>query len=202
MMLITRSLSLRSFLFYKLFNSVFLGLSVGSIFIIYQPLEPSVYSLGGIFLALAMLAIAKLYVKILNRRSFYHISMGIELLMLCLLVYFLFFSYSYTSAMVIYIGYQVTFAFGSYLVRAETMLLNRARILTFLDVAKQKGYLFGLLFSYLFYKGLEFFLKIGDVNLQVYYLHYLLLLSEVITILYLYRAFHPRPKELPSAISM
>ena len=38
------------FIRYKFFNSLFLGLSVGAIFTLYAPLEPSIYSLGGVFL--------------------------------------------------------------------------------------------------------------------------------------------------------
>lgn len=192
--MLKNSIDVRKFILYKFFNSLFLGLSVGTIFIIYSPLEPSIYSLGGVFLALSMLLIAKYYVKILNRRAFYLISMGIEVLMLGLLLYFLLFSYSYVSSMVIYVGYQITFAFGSYLVRAETMLLNRAQVLTFLDVAKQKGYLLGMLISYLFYKGLEWYFEITDVNLQVYYLHFLLLACELMTITLLFQAFNPKNK--------
>ena len=56
----------REFIKYKLINSLFLGISVGSIFTIYTPLEPSIYSIGGILLALAMLFTAKLYSKIIN----------------------------------------------------------------------------------------------------------------------------------------
>mgnify|MGYP007000265896 len=63
----------RNFIKYKFFNSLFLGTSVGSIFTIYAPLEPSVYSLGGIFLALGMLFVATLYSKILNINYFYKI---------------------------------------------------------------------------------------------------------------------------------
>jgi len=41
-----------NFLWYKLLNSSFTGLSVGILFTIYQPLtDPSIYSLGGIALA-------------------------------------------------------------------------------------------------------------------------------------------------------
>lgn len=170
-------------------NSIFLGISVGTIFILYKPLEPSIYSIGGIFLALSMLLIAKFYSKILNRYYFYRISMMIEFIMLFLILFFLTFSYSYTTALLIYIGYQVTFAFGSYLIRAETLLLNHPKILTFLDVAKQVGYLIGMLIAYLFYKALEFSLKIYDFDTQVYLLHFLLLLAEISTITYLFFAF-------------
>ena len=125
---------------------------MGSIFTIYAPLNPSIYSFGGIILAISMLFVAKLYSKILNVEYFYRISLFVELIALVLICGFLIFSYSYATALFIYIGYQATFTFGSYLVRAETVLLKKAQILTFLDVAKQKGYLVGMGISFLFYK--------------------------------------------------
>ena len=183
------SINLRPFIYYKLFNSLFTGLSVGSIFTIYAPLEPSVFSLGGVVLALAMLVIAKFYVSIMNRHWFYRISMGVEMVMFLLVLYFLLFTYSYVTALMVYIGYQMTFAFGSYLVRAETMLIPNRNVLTFLDVAKQKGYLVGMALAYLFYKGLEYAFGIAENAEQVYYLHYLLLGVESVTIALLIRAF-------------
>ena len=184
-----KSINTREFINYKFFNSFFTGLSIGSIFTIYTPLDPSLFSAGGIFLALAMLYIAKLYSKIMNRHYFYRISLGVELVMLALVLYFLLFSYSYTTALMVYIGYQMTFSFGSYLVRAETMLFKRSMVLTFLDVAKQKGYLAGMVLSFLFYKGLEYLFNITENSLQVYDLHFLLLAVELTTIFYLLRAF-------------
>ena len=68
-----------AYVLYKLINSLFLGISVGSIFTIYEPLEPSVFSIGGIILALGMLIIANQYHKILNATYFYHISIIVEL---------------------------------------------------------------------------------------------------------------------------
>lgn len=184
-----KRIDVREFIRYKFFNSLFTGLSIGSIFTIYTPLEPSLFSIGGIFLALAMLYIAKLYTRIMNRRYFYLISMGVELVMLAMLLYFLLFSYSYTTALLVYLGYQVTFSFGSYLVRAETILFKRSKILTFLDVAKQTGYLAGMVLSFLFYKALEYLFGLSDNSLQVYDLHFLLLTVETVTIVYLLRAF-------------
>ena len=180
---------LKEFIRYKFFNSLFVGLSVGSIFTIYAPLEPSLYSLGGIALALAMLGIAKIYTKIMNIYYFYRISIAVELVMLISVLYFLFFSYSYTTALFIYAGYQLTFSFGSYLVRAETILIPKSEALSRLDVAKQLGYLAGMLISYLFYKVLTYFLNTTDNQSQVYDLHYLLLLTELITIVFLLRSF-------------
>ena len=50
-MLSNTNLNPSAFIIYKWFNSLFLGVSIGSVFTIYEPLEPSVYSLGGIALA-------------------------------------------------------------------------------------------------------------------------------------------------------
>ena len=180
----------RLFIKYKFFNSLFLGLSVGSIFTIYSPLSPSIYSFGGIILALSMLFIAKLYSKILNIEYFYKISLGVEVIALLLISGFLIFSYSYTTALFVYLGYQITFTFGSYLVRAETILIKKAKILTFLDVTKQKGYLVGMLISFIFYKFMEYGLNITDNQIQVYNIHYILFIIELVTIYYLVKSFN------------
>ena len=41
-----------AFIRYKFLNSLFLGLSVGAVFVLYTPLSPAVFSAGGIGLAL------------------------------------------------------------------------------------------------------------------------------------------------------
>ena len=184
----SKKINIRKFLQYKFVNSLFLGLSVGSIFILYTPLEPSIYSFGGILLALAMLFIAKIYHRILTIDYFYKISLFVELIMFALIVYFLLFSYSYATALIIYAGYQLTFAFGSYLVRAETIFLHKTFILSRLDILKQSGYLAGMFISYIFYKSLDFF-AINDKQNQVYDLHFLLFLTQVIVIYLLIKAF-------------
>jgi len=106
-----------------------------------------------------------------------------------MVVYFLLFSYSYQTALMIYIGYQLSFVFGSYLVRAETLALKKDKILTFVDVAKQAGYLIGLAISFLFYKVLEYRFGIIDNQLQVYNLHYLLVVVEILIIYLLVKSF-------------
>ena len=123
---------------------VFFRVSIGCVFTIYEPLEPSVYSLGGMALALGVLIIAKFYHKILNASYFFRISLLVEVIVLLMLVFFLIFSYSYQVALMTYIGYQVTFVFGSYLVRAETLVFKEEATLTKIDVAKQVGYLVGM----------------------------------------------------------
>lgn len=183
------AIDLRAFVTYKFFNSLFTGLSVGSIFTIYKPLEPSVYSAGGVVLALAMLGVAKLYSRIMNRDAFFAISLGVEAIMLLLVTGFLLFGYGYTTAIIIYVGYQATFAFGAYLVRAETIFFPKSHALTFLDVAKQKGYLFGMALSFGFYQLLENLWKISDNEPQVFLLHFLLLGAQILTIIFLVKAF-------------
>jgi hypothetical protein len=179
----------RNFIKYKFFNSLFLGTSIGSIFTIYTPLEPSVYSIGGIILAVGMLIVATLYSKILNINYFYKISLFVELVILSVIVAFLLFSFNYQIALLVYIGYQITFMFGSYLMRGETLILKKDRILTLVDMSKQFGYLVGLLLSYLFYKAIEYQFQIIDNQSQVFYIHYLLLLIESLVIIFLIRSF-------------
>jgi hypothetical protein len=176
------------FIRYKFFNALFLGLSVGAIFTLYTPLEPSIYSLGGIVLALGMLLVARLYHTILNAQWFFKISLFVELILLLAMCYFLSAPYTYQTALVLYIGYQVTFIFGSYLVRAETLLLKTDTLLTTLDTAKQLGYLAGMGLSYLFYKIIAHY-GITEHQDQVYTLHFLLVGIEGVVIFFIIKSF-------------
>ena len=185
-------INLRSFLHYKFLNSLFLGVSVGSIFTLYAPLEPSVYSLGGIVLALGMLFVAKLYHKILTIGYFFAILLLVETVILLAVIYFLLFSYSYTSAFLFYASYQFTFIFGSYLMRAETLFLKKRELLSLVDVAKQKGYLAGMLLSYLFYQLLEVAFAIANKEEQVYAMHFLLLITQLFIITFLVKSFNKK----------
>ena len=176
------------FIRYKFFNSLFLGLSVGAIFTLYAPLEPSIYSLGGVILAMGMLLVARLYHHILNADWFFRISLFVEVVLLLAMLYFLYASYNYQTALILYIGYQVTFVFGSYLIRAETLLLKTDILLTKLDTVKQLGYLLGMGISYLFYKILTHY-GINDNQTQVYDLHFLLIAVELIVIVLIWKSF-------------
>lgn len=176
------------FIRYKFLNSLFLGLSVGAIFTLYAPLEPSVYSLGGVLLAMGMLLVARLYHHILNAKWFFTISIGVETLLLLAMLYFLLFPYTYQTALIIYIGYQITFVFGSYLIRIETLLLEKDILLTRLDTAKQLGYLLGMGVSYLFYKVLSSYC-INENQTQVYHLHFLLIVVELLVIGLIFKSF-------------
>lgn len=176
------------FIRYKFVNSLFLGLSVGTIFTLYAPLEPSIYSLGGILLALGMLIVAQFYNHILNALWFFRISLFVEVLLFFAMLYFLYHPYTYQTALLIYVGYQITFVFGSYLVRVETLLLKTDALLTQLDTAKQLGYLFGIGCSYLFYKTLSYY-DIIENQTQVYDLHFLLIPIEILVIILILKSF-------------
>jgi len=181
-------LNLRAYIWYKFLNSLFFGVSVGSIFILYTPLEPSIYSLGGIFLALSMLFLAKWYDVMMNLKVFYKVTLLVEMIVLIFVGLFLVLNYSYMTALSVYVGYQITFVFGNYLVRMETIALKKTQLLSFADVAKQKGYLFGMIISYLFYKFLEY-LNIVDKKIQVYDLHVGLLLLQICIVILVIKAF-------------
>ncbi len=180
------------FIRYKFFNSLFLGLSVGAIFTLYAPLQPSIYSLGGVVLAMGMLLVARLYHHILNAKWFFRISLLVELVLLGAMLYFLYAAYTYQTALLLYIGYQVTFVFGSYLIRAETLLLQTDTLLTKLDTAKQLGYLLGMGIAYILYKLFTHY-GIENAQDQVYDLHYLLIGIEVLVIGLIWKSFKRAP---------
>ena len=187
-------LHLRDYIWYKFLNSLFFGISVGSIFILYTPLEPSIYSLGGIILALGMLFIAKWYDFLMNLKAFFYVTVFVETVVLIFVASFLFFGYSYMVAISIYIGYQITFMFGNYLVRMETIALKKTAILSFADITKQKGYLVGMVVSYGFYKLLDF-LDITDKNIQVYDLYIGLFILQFFILYFVFGAFKKANKE-------
>jgi hypothetical protein len=179
----------KAFLIYKHFNSSFTGLSIGILFTIYNPLDPSIYSIGGIILAVSMLLVAKFYEMLLNIKSFFYISLSVEIMMLITIITFIIMQYSLTSALLIYIGYQFTFIFGGYLVRAETLVAKDKELLGKIDVNKQLGYLIGLFGSFVFYKSLEYGFEITESKIQISILHYLLIGLQAFIILQLLRSF-------------
>ncbi len=176
------------FIRYKFVNSLFLGLSVGAIFTLYAPLEPSIYSVGGIALAVGMLIVARLYHTLMNAQWLFRISLSVEILLMMVMLYFLVHPYTYQTALLIYVGYQLTFVFGSYLVRVETLLLKTDVLLTKLDTAKQLGYLVGMGAAYLFYKLLEGY-GLSTNQEKVYMLHYLLVIVEIVVIGLIFKSF-------------
>ncbi|SNZ11789.1 hypothetical protein SAMN06265182_2121 [Persephonella hydrogeniphila] len=182
----------RRYFWYKFFNSLFTGLSIGSIFTIYAPLKPSIYSIGGILLAIGMLIVAKFYEKLMTMKIFFLISLFVEFVILVLISYFLVNPYTYSTALFVYAGYQITFVFGSYIVRTETLFLKKKKLLSWLDMFKQSGYLLGLAVSFVFYKILENFFSIITNQEKIYNLHFFLLFVEILIIITLIRSFKIR----------
>lgn len=179
---------LRFYLAYKLLNSLFLGASLGTIFIIYTPLNPKVYSIGGIALALGAWILTFFYTKILQVKPYCTILLCLEVVPFLYLFAYLLFPNTLFGALLIYTLYQITFIFGDYLGRAETLIFTHKTILSKLDKRKQLGYLLGLLIAFCFYGILEFF-GILQKELQIYYIHFLLLLLQCTLFLTLVCAF-------------
>ncbi len=97
-------------------------------------------------------------------------------------------------ALFIYLGYQFTFALGSYLVRCETLLFVDNKRLTQLDIAKQTAYLVGMGASWLAYQVFESHFQIIDKTTQVTAIHWPLLAIEILIIFCLTRAFQRSPQ--------
>ena len=177
------------FIYYKFLNSLFLGLSVGAVFVLYTPLSPAVFSAGGIGLAIGTLVVATQYQRILAAGWFFHLSLLVELVTLSGVVAVLALPLELPLALFVYIGYQVTFALGGYLVRCETLLLVSVDQLRKLDVAKQAGYLLGMAMAWGIYSGLASGAQIEDRTEQVVALHWVLVVIECLVIVALWRAF-------------
>ena len=178
----------RSYLHYKFTNSLFTGLLGGAAFTIYGSLSPSTFSLGGIVLALGLMGLAYGYHRLMKLQYFRNFSLAAEIIMLFMIGFFIIFPTYQTTALIIYSAYQLSFILGGYLVRAETHFAKHARIMGWIDIVKQQGYLAGLTLSYGFYKLLEYY-GINDAHTQVYYLHFPLFILEIIIIFLLLKGF-------------
>ena len=179
-----------AFIRYKFLNSLFLGLSVGAVFVLYTPLSPAVFSAGGLGLAVGTLIVATQYRRILAPAWFFRLSLLVELITLSGVAAVLILPIEVPLALFVYIGYQITFSLGNYLVRCETLLMVAVDQLRRLDVAKQAGYLLGMAVALGLYTGLERLADITNEAAQVVSLHWLLLGVEVSVLIALWQAFN------------
>ena len=177
------------FLAYKFFNSLFLGLSIGAVFTLYEPLSPATFSAGGVGLALATMVIATQYHRIFDPWWFFRLSLGVEVIILFGVIGVLIYPIEQPLALFIYLGYQITFALGSYLVRCETLLVVEQRRLTQLDVTKQIAYLVGMGASWAAYLVMTNHFAMVDKAAQVVAIHGPLLVVEAAVIACLVLAF-------------
>ena len=178
-----------AFIRYKFLNSLFLGLSVGAVFVLYTPLSPAVFSAGGLGLAVGTLIVATQYRRILAPAWFFRLSLLVELITLSGVAAVLILPIEVPLALFVYIGYQITFSLGNYLVRCETLLMVAVDQLRRLDVAKQAGYLLGMAVAWALYTGLERLADLTSEAAQVVSLHWLLLGVEVSVLIALWQAF-------------
>lgn len=180
------------FIQYKFLNSLFLGLSVGAVFVLYTPLSPAVFSAGGIGLAIGTLVIATQYHRILAVGWFFYLSLLVELVTLSGVLAVLALPVELPLALFVYIGYQLTFSLGSYLVRCETLLMVSVDQLRKLDIAKQAGYLLGMAAAWAIYSALASGANMEDRTEQVVALHWVLVVIELMVLVALWRAFDRR----------
>ena len=179
-----------AFIRYKFLNSLFLGLSVGAVFVLYTPLSPAVFSAGGLGLAVGTLIVATQYRRILVPTWFFRLSLLVELITLSGVAAVLILPIEVPLALFVYIGYQITFSLGNYLVRCETLLMGAVDQLRRLDVAKQTGYLLGMAVAWGLYTDLERVAGLTSEAAQVVSLHWLLLGVEVSVLIALWQAFN------------
>ncbi len=185
-----RAIRPAAFIRYKFLNSVFLGLSVGAVFVLYTPLSPAVFSAGGLGLALGTLIVATQYRRILVPAWFFRLSIAVELVTLSGVTAVLALPIALPLALFVYIGYQITFSLGNYLVRCETLLMGSVEQLRQLDIAKQAGYLLGMAAAWAIYTGLEHWLMVSEETAQVVSLHWVLWGLEVMVLGALWGAFN------------
>ena len=182
-------INFRNYIYYKFFNSLFLGVGIGSYISQYNPIKISEIAVLGILFSVLSILIAKLYTKIMFQKYFYIILLFVEFVMLFWMTFFLIFEFSYKIALLIYISRSVTFLFGDYLGRAETHLMKPKQIFSFIDINRQMGMIFGMIIAVMFYYILEKVYFISDNQSQVYYIHFFLYIIELLIIYLLVKSF-------------
>ena len=123
------------------------------------------------------------------QKYFFRIALFVELVMLFWMLVYLLFPFSYKIALLIYISRSITFVFGDYLGRAETHLLKKKKIFSFIDINRQVGLILGMIFAVLYYYVLEHYFLITDNSTLVYYIHFILVFIEFIIIYLLIKSF-------------
>ncbi len=179
----------QAFIRYKFFNSLFFGIAIGSYVTQYEPLKIEDFPIMGIIFSLLAIPIAMMYNKIMTMNYFYKFSLLVEVIMLIWIIAFLIDPYSYQIALLIYIARQITFLFGDFLGRAETLFIKKTEILSSIDVAKQLGAITGMIISVIFYKILEYKFLITENEPKVFYMHFLVCVIEIVIIVMLMKSF-------------
>ena len=144
-------------------------------------------------------ALARKYSRILNIPSYFKILLFIEITTIFIVLIYILFPNQFFGSLIIYVAYQILFMFGGYSLRAETLFLRRVKVLSTLDSLKQIGYLAGLIVATFIYGVLEI-MDISDKVEQIYMVHFLLLLFQVVVIYYLVMSFKKLDMEVSKYI--
>jgi hypothetical protein len=134
--------------------------------------------------------VATQYRRILAPGWFFRLSLLVELVTLSGVAAVLILPLELPLALFVYIGYQLTFSLGNYLVRCETLLMVSIEQLRKLDMAKQAGYLLGMAGAWGLYTGLEQFAGVDGRAEQVISLHWVLVMIETMVLVSLWYAFN------------
>ena len=183
------SINVNNFIFYKFINTMFTGIAIGSYVVQYEPIKIDDFPIMGIIFAVLTIPISLLYQRILTIDYFFRFLLLVELIMLIWITLFLISPYSYQIALLIYIARNITFLFGDFLGRAETLFLKKKRILSSIDVIKQIGSICGMVLSVLIYKYLEDVYLISDNQTKVYYIHFILIVLQILIVISVFKSF-------------
>ena len=183
------SINVNNFIFYKFINTMFTGIAIGSYVVQYEPIKIDDFPIMGIIFAVLTIPISLLYQRILTIDYFFRFLLLVELIMLIWITLFLISPYSYQIALLIYIARNITFLFGDFLGRAETLFLKKKRILSSIDVIKQIGSICGMILSVLIYKYLEDVYLISDNQTEVYYIHFILIVLQILIVISVFKSF-------------
>lgn len=183
---------IKPYIQYKFVNSVFTGLSTGAVFVIYGILEPSVFSVGGLLLSIGTFWIAKYYSSLMRLRAYYWTTVATEVIILFSVILILALPKSSFLALAYYAVLNLVFVFGTYLMRFESTLFRRNRVLSAIDSAKQVGNLLGLALSWMFYESLKMLSPSAGAEKsweQIYKLHWVLIVVQLLTFFLCLRSF-------------
>ena len=183
------SINVNNFIFYKFINTMFTGIAIGSYVVQYEPIKIDDFTIMGIIFAILTIPISLLYQRILTIDYFFRFLLIVELIMLIWITLFLISPYSYQIALLIYIARNITFLFGDFLGRAETLFLKKKRILSSIDVIKQIGSICGMILSVLIYKYLQDIYLISDNQTKVYYIHFILIVLQILILISVFKSF-------------
>ena len=188
-MLPNLSINNRKYLKYKFFNSLFTGVGTGSYVTQYNPIGIMEIAVISIIFTCFSILIALYYQKLMYKKYFFIVAIFVEIVMAVWICCYLIFGISHEIALLIYMCRSITFVFGDFLSRCETYLFKKPKIFTLIDYNRQMGLIIGMIFAVIFYNKLNNQYGIFDNNTLVYYIHFVLILIQMLIIINLIDSF-------------